>query len=210
MRYTENKRYYTAESTITWPLDPLIHQTPPLSLSLPSYGTRPLITQTIPRLPKTLHSDYPRTCCKEHYALFRFLWTQLKQIRRRRPFPSPAPQQLPISMLPSLMRCPPAPRLLPAPVGTTQYNDSSVYKSVSVTHSHAFSGCGRAQPTGDDHDSPRAAPLPGKGGARAGYDDGGAPGRFMGHATRVLAFEATTAAIHVPHFTHTCPPSITA
>ena len=66
------------------------------------------------------------------------------------------------------------------------------------------------QPTGDDHDSPRAAPLSGKGGARAGYDDGGAPGRFMGHATRVLAFEATTAAMHVPHFTHTCPPSITA
>jgi len=85
-----------------------------------------------------------------------------------------------------------------------------VYQPVGVTPPCAFSGCGRAQPTGDDHDSPRAAPLPGKGGARAGYDDGGAPGRFMGHATRVLAFEATTAAIHVPHLIHTCPPSIAA
>ena len=33
MRYTENEGYYTAESTITWPLDPLIHQTPPAFLT---------------------------------------------------------------------------------------------------------------------------------------------------------------------------------
>ena len=86
--------------------------------------------------------------------------------------------------------------------------NDDVYQPVSVTPPHAFSGCGSAQPTGDDHDSPRAVPPPGKGGARAGYDDGGAPGRFMGYATRGLAFEATTVAIHIPHFTHSCPPSI--
>ena len=33
----------------------------------------------------------------------------------------------------------------------------------------------------EDHDSPRAAPPPGKGGARVGYDDNGANGEFMGH-----------------------------
>ena len=106
MRYTENERYYTAESTITWPLDPLIQQPPRFSLSLLSHGTRPLINQTnpdYPRLPQTTSELY-RT--SEHCALCRFPWTRLQQIlppRRRRPFPPPAPQQLPMRMLPSLI-----------------------------------------------------------------------------------------------------------
>ena len=70
------------------------------------------------------------------------------------------------------------------------------YVHEPVTPPYTFSGYSRARPTGNDdaNASPRAAPPPGKGGARAGYDDGGAPGRFMGHATRVLAFVATTMA----------------
>ena len=53
MRYTENERYYTAESTITWPLGPLIQQPPRFSLSSLSHGTRPLIDQTT--APSELH-----------------------------------------------------------------------------------------------------------------------------------------------------------
>ena len=52
MRCTEDERYYTTESTITWPLGLLIQQPPRFSLSLLSHGTGPLINQTTP--------DYPR------------------------------------------------------------------------------------------------------------------------------------------------------
>jgi len=120
MRYTEDGRYYTTESTITWPLDLLIQQPPRFSLSLLSHGTRPLINQTTPDYPQTT-PDYPRTCCKEQYALCRFPWTRPQQIlpqpRRRRPFSSPAPQQLPMRMLPSLM--PGRPRRRRSPGGHT-------------------------------------------------------------------------------------------
>ena len=57
-----------------------------------------------PRLPQNTPELYRTT---EHYALCRFPWTRLQQVLpqpcRRRPFPSPAPQQLPMRMLPSLM-----------------------------------------------------------------------------------------------------------
>ena len=61
MRYTENERYYTAESTITWPLDPLIQQPPPLffiaafswneTFNQPDYPGLPQTTPDYQRLP---------------------------------------------------------------------------------------------------------------------------------------------------------------
>ena len=50
MRYIENERYYTAESTNTWLLDPLIHQNPPAFFIIAV-----LWNQTFD------HSDYPQT-----------------------------------------------------------------------------------------------------------------------------------------------------
>ena len=58
MRYSENEIYFTAESTITWPLDPLIQQPPRISLSSLSHGTRPLINQAA--APSELHE--PSNC----------------------------------------------------------------------------------------------------------------------------------------------------
>jgi len=57
MRCTENEGYYTAESTITWPLDPLIQQPPPLFDLTAAVSWNETFDQ--PDYPR-LTPDYPR------------------------------------------------------------------------------------------------------------------------------------------------------
>ena len=82
MRCTENERYCTAESAITWPLNPLIQQTPPAFFIAAVSWNETLDQPDYPGLPQT-NPDYPRTCCKEHYALFRFPPQNFKKVHQK-------------------------------------------------------------------------------------------------------------------------------